>query len=131
MPCGSDCSSHGSGGVPGTVRLLGETQQVVTHIGVPGVKHRLAVDDEAIPIDFGCEHRSGRGPQTVRILLHGRDCTFEHEVDFLRVGRAQAEGHGVVGVDLRREVGWQRRRGGGGVGRGGRGGRNLGSRDKR
>ena len=102
--------------------IVGETQQVVSHIGVPGIQHRGVIDDKAVVIDFGCENRSGRGPQTVWIFLHRCGCTFDCHVDLLRVGRPQAQGRGAVWTDLRRDIAWwsgrgSRGRGGGGLGR--------------
>ena len=80
-----------------------EVQQVVHDMGVSGIEKRCAVHDEVIAVDFRCEFRAGSGLQSLGALLHGRNCSLQHDLDLLRIRRPQTEGDGMVGVDFGRD----------------------------
>ena len=84
----------------GDGEIAPEALQVVAYVGISGVEDRSAVDNKAIAVDFGRQGGRRRCPQTIGVLLQGRHRTLEHEVDLLRVGRAEAKGYGIVRVDL-------------------------------
>src|SRR5262249_3090083 len=88
------------------MHLTRGAQQVRLHQRIRRIDEPHTVRDERVAIVVRLERLCGYGPQNLVILLHDdRAPTLKAYFNLLCIGSAKAEGHSVVGANLRRDYG--------------------------